>query len=187
MSENSLIKQAQQGEAAAFEELLQRHYDRLFSFAYRWCGNQSNAEDITQLACIKLSRSIKQFRFDSSFSTWLYKIVINCAKDFYKSQKRHSDREDNLDSYEYQLHSNDRHQQRLFAQQIMQHIDSMQDGLKEAILLVYAEGLTHSEAAKILEVKESTVSWRLHEVRKILKQQFSSTSLGSETSTGGLI
>ncbi|MFT6099223.1 MAG: RNA polymerase sigma-70 factor (ECF subfamily) [Arenicella sp.] len=61
MSENSLIERCQRGKADAFEQLLALHYDTIYRFAYRWCGDQHNTQDITQLACITLARSTNQF------------------------------------------------------------------------------------------------------------------------------
>ncbi len=58
----------------------------------------------------------------------------------------------------------------IYLQQILRLLDSFADGFKETALLVHGEGLTHAEAAGILQLKESTVSWRLHEIRKQLQR-----------------
>ncbi|MDA0240990.1 MAG: RNA polymerase sigma factor [Proteobacteria bacterium] len=84
--ETALIKRAQGGDKGAFERLLQTHYDVMYRTAYKWCGNKMDAEDITQTACIKLARSIDGFRFESAFLTWLYRLVINTAKDWAKAR-----------------------------------------------------------------------------------------------------
>lgn len=165
MDELALIRQAQAGDAAAFEQLLTTHYDLLFRFAYKWCGNRADAEDVTQQACMKLARSIGQFRFESSFSSWLYRLVINCGKDWYKSQRRHHHEVEGLPEEAYAEPAGEN---RVFLWQILGTLEKMAEGFKETALLVYGEGLTHAEAAGILAVKESTVSWRLHEIRKQL-------------------
>ena len=170
MSEDALIKQAQNGDARAFEELLGIHYDTLFRFAYKWCGNREDAEDVTQQACMKLARSIDQFRFDAAFTSWLYRLVINCAKDWSKSQKRHHGQDDIEDHTE--IESVNSTESNVLAWQVLSQLDSLPDGIKETILLVHAEGLSHREAADALGVKESTISWRLHEVRKSLNLMF---------------
>lgn len=168
MDEAALVRLSQAGDSQAFETLVERHYDLMFRFAYRWCGNRSDAEDITQLACIKLARSLGQFRFESAFSSWLYRLVINCAKDWLKSQKRHRGGDESL--AQEQGSSDDLAETPVYLRQILAMLDQMAEGFKETALLVYAEGLTHSEAALVLSVKESTVSWRLHEIRKQLQQ-----------------
>ncbi len=162
--EEALIRAAQSGDARAFERLLERHYDTLFRFAYKWCGNRADAEDVTQQACIKLSRSLGQFRFESAFSSWLYRVVINCARDWARAQGRHPAQSTVLAD---ELASGaDPVERQVYLWQLLQQLDALPEGIKETLLLVHAEGLTHGEAAKVLDVKESTVSWRLHEFRK---------------------
>ncbi len=162
--DEALIRGAQAGDAQAFEQLLERHYDTLFRFAYKWCGNRADAQDITQQACIKLSRSLGQFRFESAFSSWLYKIVINCARDWARSQARHASQP--LDMAEDVASETVSVERQVYLWQLLHQLDALPEGIKETLLLVHAEGLTHGEAARVLDVKESTVSWRLHEFRK---------------------
>lgn len=57
-------------------------------------------------------------------------------------------------------------EQQAYFWQLLRQLDALPDGIKETLLLVHAEGLTHGEAARVLDVKESTISWRLHEFRK---------------------
>lgn len=167
--EHPLITVAQRGDNQAFEQLLEQHYEQIFRFAYRWFGNTADAEDVTQLACIKLAKSLGQYRFEAAFSTWLYRLVINCAKDWQRSQTRHQ--HDCIESIAELTQQDQRAETGIYLQQILQWLDSLAEGFKETALLVHSEGLTHAEAASILQVKESTVSWRLHEIRKQLQQR----------------
>ena len=168
-----LIRAAQRGDGAAFGQLLAGCYDNIYRFAYRWCGNRTDAEDITQQACIKLAQSLGQFRFEAAFGSWLYRLVINCAKDWYKSQNRHQ--HGNIDDWIEPERAPDRSAENsIYLQQLLRLLDSFAEGFKETALLVHGEGLSHAEAADILQIKESTVSWRLHEIRKqlqLLQQQ----------------
>ena len=164
---DALIKAAQAGDRAAFAQVLNNHYDTLYRFAYRWCGNRSDADDVTKQACIKLAQSIGQFRFDAAFSTWLYRLVVNCAKDWQRSQRRHQ--HDDIDQLTHETRPDQSAETGIYLQQILTWLDSLAEGFKETALLVHAEGLTHAEAASILQIKESTVSWRLHEIRKQLQ------------------
>jgi len=182
MDEITLIKRCQNGDKDAFEKLLQGHYDTMYRFAYRWCSDQTNAQDITQQACMKLANSISQFEFKSSFNSWLYRLVINCAKDFYKSPKQHNLREEQTDDIEQFKKNNEQYEQRLYSQQILEHINTLQDDLKDTLILVFGKGLSHLQAAELLDIKESTVSWRIHEARKLLKQTFHSSSFNTNSS-----
>lgn len=170
MDEAALIRAAQSGEAEAFAQLISRYYDTLYRFAYRWCGNRAEAEDVTQQACIKLARSLGQFRFEAAFSSWLYRLVINCAKDWRSSQQRHQGDELTEDVQEEPELGNEKGAEtEIYLQQVLKQLERMGEQYKETALLVYAEGMSHAEAAVILDVKESTVSWRLHEIRKQLQ------------------
>lgn len=162
--DEALIRGAQAGDARAFEQLLECHYDTLFRFAYKWCGNRADAEDVTQQACIKLSRSLGQFRFESAFTSWLYRVVINCARDWARSQGRHAS--EPLEMADDVASGDASVERQVYLWQLLHQLDALPEGIKETLLLVHAEGLTHGEAAKVLDVKESTVSWRLHEFRK---------------------
>jgi len=162
------IKAAQSGDSSAFERLLELIYDLIFNFAFKWTGNRSDAEDVTQLVCIKLARVIRQFRFESAFKSWVYRIVINCAKDWWRSEKRNA----HESITECDVANPDSHDRSGFSQielqQTLNNIDRMGAGYKETVLLVHGEGLTHAQAATVLQIKESTVSWRLHDIRKRL-------------------
>lgn len=184
MTDNDLIQKSLSGDTAAFEALLERHYDAIFRIAYRWCGDQSNAQDITQLACIKLTKTLSSFCFKSAFTSWLYTLVINTARDFYKSPTLRNTREEQSDVLEEErlINTNNDHDtaaRKIYSQQILSHIDLLSTELKDAIVLVYANGLNHNQAAKQLGIKESTVSWRIHEARKHLKDKFESSALQS--------
>lgn len=191
MTDDLLIKQCQLGDDQAFETLLGRYYDQVHSISYKWCQDSANAQDITQLACIKLAKSIQQFNFDSSFTTWLYRLVINCAKDFYKSPSQHNVREET--DHDLQAHagiSEDLSSRKIYARQILERIGCLQEDLRDTLVLVYGSGLNHQQTAVRLGVKESTISWRVHEARKILKEEFNTPQLqpnGSAEQAGGLL
>ena len=168
LDNKDLIGRAKKGDAKAFEALVNASYRIMFKMAFKYCGNQRDAEDITQDACIKLVHGIKKFKGDCAFTSWLYRLVINCAKDFYKKSNRHTPQETEMES----IATSDKADEKLYARQVIDAVHQLPDGEKEAVLLVHGEGLSHKEAAEILEVKESTISWRIHEARKKLSDQF---------------
>ena len=164
-----LIKRAQSGHREAFEALLSSHYDVMYRMAFKWCGNREDAEDITQNACIKLAKSIVTFQFRSSFRTWLYRVVINAAKDWAKARpkdrpQRTEDRITGIDRMGYPAGED-----KVYAMEVLAHIRTMPKRERVALFLVFGEGLTHHEAAKVMDCKESTVSWYIHEARKNLQ------------------
>lgn len=166
------IKRCQSGDSDAFAALLDHCYDRIFSTAFRWCGDRDNAQDITQNVCLKLSKAILQFRFEASFTSWLYQITINAAKDFYKSPRQHNTREQYDVALEDQQNSSPSQEKALYTRQLLSGVGHLPDDLQDALILVFVNGLSHREAAEQLQLKESTISWRVHEARKQLREHF---------------
>ncbi|MBU0859707.1 MAG: RNA polymerase sigma factor, partial [Alphaproteobacteria bacterium] len=76
-AEDELILKAINGDRHAFDALVSTHYGMMYRLAFRWCGNKSDAEDITQNAFIKTAENLWRFRFESSLKTWLYRITLN--------------------------------------------------------------------------------------------------------------
>jgi RNA polymerase sigma-70 factor, ECF subfamily len=163
-----LIRQAQGGNTASFAELVDLHYDTIYRFAWKWCGHRTDAEDIAQLACIKLAQSLTQFRFQAAFTSWLYRLVVSCAQDWQRTQQRH--RHDELSGDEPTADSS-RTEDSIHLLQLLSQLDGIGEGMKETALLVHAEGMSHAEAGEILGVSESTISWRIHTMRKQINRR----------------
>ncbi len=163
-----LIRRAQGGDVASFAELVDRHYDTIYRVAWKWCGHRANAEDIAQLSCIKLAASLAQFRFQAAFTSWLYQLVVNCARDWQRAQQRHDH-----DALPEDGPTADaaRTEDYIYLTQLLEQLDELGEGMKETALLVHAEGLSHAEAGRILGVSESTISWRVHAIRKQMNQR----------------
>lgn len=167
--ETELINRASRGDAEAFEALVNTYYEVMFKMAYKWCGNNRDSEDITQEACIKLARGIASYKGDSKFTSWLYVLVVNTAKDWYKSQNRHPEGTELLESI---VADEEKTEDKLYAKQVLAEVYKLPEAEKESLLLVMGQGLSHKEAAKLSGVKESTISWRIHEARKKLNSIF---------------
>ncbi|MGB4106535.1 MAG: RNA polymerase sigma factor [Alphaproteobacteria bacterium] len=171
MSENDdreLIKRAQSGDTGAFEALVNRHYETMFRMAYKFSGNRQDAEDITQESCLRLARGLHSFKGESAFTSWLYRLVVNTGKDWYRSNNRHPKSDEGLETAQVSAKSEDQ----LYAKQVIAAVYDLPEGERDALLLVMSEGLSHKEAGKILGCKESTISWRIHEARKKLGALF---------------
>jgi RNA polymerase sigma-70 factor (ECF subfamily) len=163
-----LIRRAQGGNAASFAELVDLHYDLIHRFAWKWCGHRADAEDIAQQACIKLAQSLAQYRFQAAFSSWLYRLVVSCAQDWQRAQRRHLHAE--LPDDEPDAGSG-RAEDAVHLGQLLEQLDELGAGMRETALLVHAEGLSHAEAGDILGVSESTISWRIHTMRKQMNRR----------------
>ncbi|HEX8223456.1 MAG TPA: sigma-70 family RNA polymerase sigma factor [Allosphingosinicella sp.] len=163
----ALVSAAAAGDRAAFGELLQRHYDRIHGLAWQLTGSRADADDVAQDVCCALVEKIGGFRGESKFGTWLCGITYNACRDL--GRRRRSFRgfterltvlaglarpPDGRDAYD--------------AIWLRSAIARLKPAYRDAAVLVAGQQLSHAEAAEILGVAESTVSWRMHEVRRLL-------------------
>ena len=166
--DNELALQAGNGDAAAFKLLLERHYDSIFRIAFRFTGLHEDAEDIAQGVCASLAGSLASYKGSARFTTWLYRIIVNAARDHHRRQKAASKLHATYGEIaELRLGTEaEKARERLW---LYEALETVGQDLRETAVLVLAEDLSHAQAAEILEIKESTVSWRMHQLRKELK------------------
>jgi RNA polymerase sigma-70 factor (ECF subfamily) len=166
--ENVLVNRAKAGDRLAFAQLLDAHYDFIFRTACKWTGKKSDAEDIAQEVCIKLATAIQSFDGRSAFTSWLYRVTINMVRDMQRSSSR---RDRNIDSFTL-VHPDDdpgEQEEATTARELWTAVSELPEKQREAIMLVYAEDMSHAEAAEIMGCKEATVSWHIHEAKKTLR------------------
>ena len=156
------------GDREAFETLLERHYDRVYRIGHRLLGNPTEAEDLAQDICVGLVKKLRSYRGDSRFTTWLYRVTVNAARDVLR-RRATSNRLDRSFSDTAALVKAGDEARRSEARWLYDALQALGEDLRETALLVLSEELKHAEAGEILGVKEATVSWRMHEVRKQLK------------------
>jgi len=165
-----LVAQAVAGDRASFGALLERHYDRMHRIAWRLTGSGTDAEDIVQDVCCALVRKIRLFRGEAKFATWLIGIVVNACHDHRRRAgafARMRERFGVVVGLAPQPDGRD-----LFrATWLASEIARLSPEVRSAVVLVAGEGLSHAEAAEVLGCAESTVSWRLHEARKRLRDE----------------
>src|SRR3712207_5382238 len=87
VDDSELAAQALRGDRAAFQRLLERHYDLIYRIARRYVGSAADAEDIAQEVCLTLVTRLGQYRGRSRFSTWLCSVAINACRDFLRRRK----------------------------------------------------------------------------------------------------
>lgn len=167
-SDEELAVRAQKGEAAAFRLLLERHYGLIYRVAYRLLGSSADAEDLAQEVCSGLASKIAGFRGRSRFSTWLYTVTLNAARDHGRRQRTIARLQGTYLGLTEHLAA-DWADSDVKVRWLYVALDRLDRGLKETALLILAEELSHREAGEVLGIKESTVSWRMHEVKKKLK------------------
>ena len=85
---NELVESCQRGEPEAFRELFERYKDKVYSVALRYAGDAAIAQDIAQETFLKLYSTIGSFRAESTFESWLYRLVVNCCFDHKRKARR---------------------------------------------------------------------------------------------------
>jgi RNA polymerase sigma-70 factor (ECF subfamily) len=169
-SDIELVELSVGGDAEAFEYLVKRHYMAIYKVSYKWCGVREDAEDIAQEVFVKLARKLKTFGQKSSFKTWLYRIAVNTAKDFSRKLATKRVHEATFVSEQALSNPSPLSDEHIDAGRLYKSLDTLPEKQKTAVLLVFSEGLTHKEAAQVLNCPEATVSWRIFQAKKRLKK-----------------
>ncbi len=166
--DDQLAVRAGAGDAQAFRVLLERHYDRIYRLAFRFFGRREDAEDIAQDICLALPKKLKTFAGKARFTTWLYQVVINQCRD---QLRRHSSRQALNEAYSEaaELQKAGDQARREQVAWLYETLQRLGPDLRETAILVLGEEFTHAQAGEVLGIKEATVSWRMHEIRKQLK------------------
>ncbi len=164
----ALVLRARNGDAAAFSDLIEAHYERIHRAAWRWCGHRADAEDIAQEVCVKVGQGLARFDGRSSFSSWVYSITLNAVRDHQRAGRR---RGRQVEAYAELGPTEARAEQEdaTTRSQLWEAVRKLPEQQRDAVLLVYAEDLTHAEAARIMGIREATVSFHVHQARKTLR------------------
>ncbi|AHY49715.1 hypothetical protein BJS_02554 [Bradyrhizobium japonicum SEMIA 5079] len=164
-TDDDLVSLATQGNRAAFEALLRRHYDLMHRVAWRMTGSQTDAQDICQDVCCALVERIASFRGEAKFTTWLVGIVRNACHDHHRRHSTFTRLKGHLAVLAEMAAPPDGRD--LFRRSwLASELARLSPLLRETVVLVVGEGMTHAEAATALGVSESTISGRMHEVRR---------------------
>jgi RNA polymerase sigma-70 factor (ECF subfamily) len=152
-----LLRRAQEGDLDAFEALVRAYQADVWRFARSLVRDRSLADDIAQEALVRAYRFLSGFRGDSKFSSWLFRIVRNCATDATRREGRPPVRFDPTPAPD--------HQARV---EISMALDALPARLREPFLLVEVFGLPYADAANVLQTREGTVKSRVHRARQAL-------------------
>lgn len=164
-TDEGLAAAAAAGDRAAFEALLRRHYDRIHGLAWQLTGTRADADDIAQDVCLALVERIGTFRGEAKFTTWLTGVTFNACRDW---RRRRRSLGGMLDRLTVLAGIADAPNDPYDAVWVKSAIARLKPALRDTVVLVAGQQLTHAEAAEILGVAENTVAWRMHEARRIL-------------------
>lgn len=157
-----LVDGCKRGNVRAYERLYQLHSARMKSLAFHLLGSRADAEDAVQDTFLKVYRSVRAFEGQSSLSTWVYRILINCCYDAMRRQQRRAEKPVNRE-----FPSETKLPLRIALERALAQLN---DRHRIVFLMFEVEGLKHSEIAGILEAPEGTCRSWLFEAKRELKR-----------------
>lgn len=198
--DHGLVERARAGEARAFQELVTRYQSRAFSVALGVVGRKEDAEDVVQEAFLKAFRNLGSFRGQSSFYTWLYRIVFNLAIDLSRRRYRHAESSigdagtmDAVAQHKPQdagelfggiRGPEDELARVALGKKLNEAIESLSPNHRAVIILREIEGLSYSEISDVVGCSKGTVMSRLHHARKRLQRALAEFATWRRAETG---
>jgi RNA polymerase sigma-70 factor, ECF subfamily len=182
VSDLSLVRRVQGGDKGAFDALVLKYQHKVTKLVMRYVRNPAEAEDIAQEAFIKAYRALPQFRGDSAFYTWLYRIAINTAKNAVVSRDRSPvdydlDMQNSDESYELQgrMKNAETPEGLVLTDEIRtivnEAMDALPEDLRTAIVLRELEGLSYEEIAASMDCPVGTVRSRIFRAREAIDRR----------------
>lgn len=179
--DKELVLKVQQGDKAAFDLLVIKYQHRIIQLVNRYVKDPSEAQDVAQESFIKAYRALPNFRGDSAFYTWLYRIAINTAKNYLVSRNRRftNYQVDVQDAEQVenapQLKGMDTPELLLMNDEIISvvqdAIEKLPEEMKVAIMLREFEGLSYEEIAEAMECPVGTVRSRIFRAREAIDEK----------------
>jgi RNA polymerase sigma-70 factor, ECF subfamily len=163
--DGAVIEACRQGDREAFQLLFETYRDKVFSIAvYAADGDRAVADDVTQQIFLKLFTAIRQFRGDSEFTTWLYRLVVNACVDERRRRRRWLPWGETMAT---KISTEKRPQERQFdrlevSEAVRGAIAELKPKFRLPILLKYIEGLSYEEIALVMNCSKGTVASRLN-------------------------
>jgi RNA polymerase sigma-70 factor (ECF subfamily) len=171
-----LVERLKKGDSKALDELYRRHREASYGIAYRLVGSREDALDVVQESFIHVMRGIQTFRGQSSFRTWLYRIVTHAALDYRRWRAlRVADSLDGDTSTEPAAASGDRSPQESAADRdlgaaIDKALSNISEKNRAALILFAIEGMSYKEVAEVLGISIGTVMSRIFNARQRLRE-----------------
>lgn len=188
--DDKLVKRAKKGDSRAFDLLVLKYQGRVAQLISRYLNNAAEVEDVTQEAFIKAYRALPNFRGDSAFYTWLYRIAANAAKNHLVALGRRPTSDMALDDSETfdvpgRLKDHQSPDEVIMGQElevlISRTIEELPVELRAALTLREFEGLSYEEIADVLECPIGTVRSRIFRAREAIDVKVAQRIQGNES------
>lgn len=169
MSEADLVRDAQRGDTAAFEELYRLHVSKIYGLCLRMCSNPAKAEDLTQEAFVRAWQKLGSFRRQSSFSTWLHRLAVNLVLGNLRSTGRWESSLTAIDSLP-EIGDGGASAKPEIAVDLQRAISQLPPQARMVFILHDIEGYKHHEIATLCGLAVGTSKAHLHRARKQLRE-----------------
>lgn len=179
MQDHEVIERVKNGDADLFEILVRRYEARLYALAWRMLHNRADAEDAVQEAFVKAYRSLKRFRGDARFSTWLYRIALNHILNKLRKGSRLRRADLDLDRMESHLSPTQALRQRKLQVAVASAIDELPPRQRAIFHMRYEEECSHAEIAEILGISEGASKASYHHAVIKLRESLEGFVTGS--------
>lgn len=183
-----LVERARAGDVGAFETLITQYERKVYNLAYRLTGNHEDASDMAQEVFIRVFQKLPEFRGDSSFSTWLFRIANNACLDEIRKRKRQR-----VTSFDNPYETDEGEMSRQYADEadgpeelldrretqaaVQQCINALDEEYRVVVVLRDIKGYAYNEIADMLGLNLGTVKSRLNRARAAIKEKFSRLEL----------
>ena len=165
LTDEQLVIEFKSGDERAFDILYARYADRLWKMIYGYTRDQDDAVDVLHDVFIRVYVHIGSFKTDRTFSSWIYRIAINCAKNYLKTrhkrmvlaekEKQRVALSDEEESPEERILKNED------LQYFSEAVDSLKDKFKTVFLMRFTERKQYADIAQVLGISERTAKWRM--------------------------
>ena len=199
--ERSIVDRAAKGDVDAFESLVKAYEKKLYNMAYRLVSDPEDALDVVQEVFLKTYQALPNFRGDSQFSTWLYRVCVNTCLDHLRKDKKSKsyslDAPMDLGDSEVQrqveddgISTEDAVEMKSTGEEILEIINQLDPHYRTALILCDVHDYSYKEIAEILNVSLGTVKSRIHRARNLVRklyqaEQSSGSSVKSSEKRGG--
>lgn len=169
-ADKELVAACLQGERAAQEKLYRSYADELYNVALIYAKSDEEACDILQEGFVKIFRGLENFHFDSALKTWMRRIVVNTALDFYRKNRREREQQEEYHQQSGSWSSlSDDLLSRIHAKDLVNLVNRLPDKASLVLKLYALEGYAHREIAEKLGISEGTSKSQLSRARELLK------------------
>ncbi len=185
LSDSEVVSRFNSGDTTVFSILVNRYLQKAYQIAYGVLGNREDAEEVSQDVFLRIYKALPRFRGDSEFSTWMYRIAMNLARNKYRWNKSRGARSNvsleasadedvkmaKIQVADKQMLPNEEAELDEFKRNVLAEIDNLPPLYREALVLRNIEQMSYEQIAEVLNCKLGTIKSRIARAREELRRR----------------